>query len=102
MSERRQFMNDFNPDDYPLPDWADKRSDGEYMEVGAQLATKDGRYCGNAFVNKLRNHDELGQVADVITDAGNKTRMTLAELESAFYPPIYVMNVGEARRKFIS
>jgi hypothetical protein len=87
-------------DEYPLPEWAKKRSDGTYMELGAQLRTRDGRRFGNAYVDNLRDVPELGQVADVITDAGSCFAMIQAELEGGFYPPAYVMKLDNARRRF--
>lgn len=90
-------MDTWDAEDYPLPDWAAGRSDGNFMEPGAQLATRDGCRCGNAYVDGIERHETLGQLAVVITDMGNRFRMTVGELEEAFYPPVYVMNVHEAR-----
>lgn len=82
----------------PLPEWAVRRSKGNYMEVGAQLCTRDGRRLGNAYVRHVR-FSELQQmpVADIVTDSGNKATLNLSELKSAFYPPEYVMCVVQAR-----
>ncbi|WP_040579609.1 hypothetical protein [Methylobacter tundripaludum] len=91
-------MTTHNFNDYPLPEWAEKLSDGAYMEIGAQLATRDGRRCGNAYVDEIASHKTLGEVATVITDMGNRITMTESEMESAFYPPTYVMKIIEARR----
>lgn len=81
-----------------LPDWAERKSDGNYMEAGAQLATRDGRRCGNAYVDRVEAHDRLGHVAVVITDMGNTFHMTVRELEGAFHPPVYVMKLEDARK----
>lgn len=89
---------DFDPEDYPLPDWAIRRSDGNYMEAGAQLCTRDGRRLGNAFVECVETHERYGEIATVTTDMGNTFRYTLPELQSAFYPPSYVMDPIEARK----
>jgi hypothetical protein len=83
-------------DEY-LPPWAIKKSDGTYMEAGAQLATRDGRRMGNAYVDHLWGHAKLGQLAYVVTDIGNTFNATAKELEELFYPPTYVMDVAEAR-----
>jgi hypothetical protein len=96
---RLQSEEDWDDVDFPLPEWAERRSDGNYMEAGAQLATRDGRRCGNAYVDRIEAHSALGQVAVVITDMGNSFRMTLSELEGAFYPPAYVMRIDEARMR---
>ena len=82
-----------------LPDWAGKRSDGDYMEVGAQLSTRDGRRMGNAYVDSLEQHEALGQLALIVTDIGNTSRMTIGELQEVFYPPEYVMRIDEARAR---
>ena len=92
-------MNDWEDLDDLLPHWAYRRSDGTYMEIGAQLATRDGRRTGNAYVDDIVPHAELGQMAVVVTDMGNSFRMTLAELMEAFYPPQYVMHLDEARAR---
>ena len=79
-------MDDFNAEDYPLPGWAERRSDGNYMELGAQLATRDGRRFGNAYVDAIQQHNTLGQLAVVVTDIGNTFCMNwkhvLHELET--------------------
>ncbi|BFM16247.1 hypothetical protein R50073_24300 [Maricurvus nonylphenolicus] len=76
--------------DEPMPPWAVGLCES-YMEVGAQLCTRDGRRMGNAFVSSV----EAG-VATCITDMGNVFRFTESELESAFYPPEWKMDVSEA------
>ena len=92
-------MENWNAEDYPIPEWAEKRSNGEYMEIGAQLATRDGRRTGNAYVDDIEQHDALGQLAIVVTDMGNSFRMTIEELAEAFYPPAYVMRLVEVRER---
>lgn len=92
-------MNDLNIEG-PMPSWAERRSAGEYMDLGAQLPTRDGRLIGNAFVNGLRTIPERGLVADIVTDAGAKLSLTLDELSEYYHPPVYVMNISEAREKF--
>lgn len=84
---------------YPLPSWADKRSDGNYMEPGAQLCTRDGRRHGNAFVYDVIPHPVLGKIATIITDCGNAVRMTIYELKQAFYPPEFVLSPSVARMR---
>lgn len=92
-----------NTQDYPLPEWADRKSDGSYMVTGAQLATKDGRRCGNAFINHIswHPHPSMGPLAHVVTDAGSNMKMILSELKEQFYPPVYIMDLTEARKRFI-
>jgi len=91
--------DEWNVEDFPLPEWAARRSDGNYMEPGAQLATRDGRRLGNAYVDGVQQHDKQGWVAVVVTDIGNSFCMTIRELEQAFYPPAYVMRLDEARQR---
>lgn len=86
-------MADWDPNDFPLPEWAVRRSDGNFMEVGAQLATRDGRRLGNAYVDEIRGP----QLATVVTDMGSRLTLTLRELEELFHPPSYVMHLDEAR-----
>ena len=108
MPEQLEFEDGFDglPDnastpeyEEPLPEWAEKRSEGNYMEPGAQLATRDGRRTGNAYVDRLESHKELGMLAVVVTDMGNSFRMTQRELVYQYYPPEYVMIIDEARRR---
>lgn len=82
-----------------MPNWAVKESDGNYMEVGAQLATRDGRRIGNAYVNEIAPHDVFVRVAIIISDIGNVVTLTEREMEELFYPPAYIMDVEEARAK---
>jgi hypothetical protein len=93
----------FNSDDYPLPEWATKRSNGDYMVLGAQLCTRDGRRTGNAFVNSdpyRASWDDTVWLVDVVTDAGNELTLTENECWELFWPPSYIMSVDEARKKF--
>ncbi len=74
-----------------LPFWAEKLSDGNYMEVGAQLCTKDGRSFGNAKVIGLGiiPHVQI-PVAIIQTEAGNEVKLTEKELMQYFYEPKYI------------
>lgn len=94
-----ETQDNWSADDLPLPEWAERRSDGNYMEPGAQLATRDGRRHGNAYIDSIEPHDSLGQVALVVTDMGNSFLMTSRELEEEFYPPEYVMRKRCHKRK---
>lgn len=82
--------------DEPPPPWSMRQSSGEYLEVGAQLCTRDGRKSGNAVVISLAETADNGaRIATVRTDMGNTMRLYLSELKEMFYPPRYVMNVAE-------
>lgn len=82
----------------PLPEWAIRKSLGDYMEEGAQLRTRDGRRCGNAYIDSIEQHASLGQIAIVVTDMGSVMRMTFNEVADYFYRPEYIMDVVEARK----
>jgi hypothetical protein len=73
--------------DEPLPPWALRLSDGNYMEVGAQLATRNGRKIGNAVVSSIADN-----IATVTTDRGSIVRLYPSELAEMFYPPRYIMD----------
>lgn len=102
-----QTSYDVNPED-PLPHWAIRTSEGNYLEVGAQLRTKDGRCCGNAFVTELVPYSdglmeflgEEGFTAGIRTDAGSDMRLTRVEMEEHFHPPQFIVDVEEAKLKF--
>ena len=80
----------------PLPPWAIRASDGDYLEIGAQLCTKDGRRCGNAYVegSYLKGGWEY---VKVVTDMGTVIYLTLGELQEMFHPPVYLMAIEAAR-----
>jgi len=61
-----------------------------------QLCTRDGRVTGNAIVEEI---SEDKRFAKVITDAGNSFRLTETELEGMFHPPVWIMNVDEAKKR---
>lgn len=71
-------------EDLPLPEWAEKRSDGNYMEPGAQLATRDGRRIGNAYVDRIEQSEKGASIAVVVTDMGSTLHLNERELESEF------------------
>jgi len=74
-----------------IPSWAERTSDGTYMEEKAQLCTRDGRKIGNAVVVKTYYSEDIGrEVAVCVTDVGNTLIFTERELEALFYPPKYI------------
>ena len=75
----------------PLPIWASHRSNGNYLEIGSQLLTRDGRVIGNAKVIGFDLTSERPDLVEICTDVGNKTVLSEAELESLFYPPTLVL-----------
>jgi len=78
-----------------LPFWAERLSDGNYMEVGAQLCTKDGRRFGNAKVIGLGIILQIQTpIAIVKTESGNEMKLTEKELRRYFYKPQYIMKTS--------
>jgi hypothetical protein len=79
-----------NPEEL-LPHWAGALAHGQYMIPGASLPTRDGRRTGNACV--LAVGWSYGMwIAHCMTDAGNTMALTLSELRTLFYPPVYIMH----------
>ena len=75
-----------------LPFWAERLSDGNYMEVGAQLCTRDGRSFGNAKVIGLGIIPVVQiPIAIIRTEAGNEVKLTEKELSHYFYEPRYII-----------
>lgn len=90
-----------NPEDYPLPDWAIGKTNGDFV-LGAQLPTRDGRRMGNAHIIGILEAIHGGFfVYRCLTDAGSEIYLNGAELDECFYPPVYVSDVAEVTRKFM-
>ena len=70
-----------------LPRRAERENGDAYMTPGAQLATKDGRHIGNAFVEIVYVDPYMGAIARIVTDRGNTRTMTESELRRSFHPP---------------
>lgn len=78
--------------DWPLPEWAVRNATPKEWEIGAQLATKDGRVTGNAVI-VADAPLVLGKSAwYVVTDAGSVVVYTRAELTVQYYPPRWIMD----------
>lgn len=71
-----------------LPEWASRLSDGDYMVVGTQLCTRDGRIIGNARVTKLEQYG-----VEVVTDMGTAIVLDKEELIELFHKPEYIMKL---------
>lgn len=84
---------DFVPD--LLPPWAIGRTN-DPTHLGAQLRTRDGRRLGNAVTVAVPRDAHGLTVSEVLTDAGTTVLMTRTELESAFYPPEWFMDIARA------
>lgn len=85
-----------NNDPGDLPVWAERLSDGNYMEAGAQLCTSDGRVVGNAVVLsvELSKEPEPRPVAHVGTDAGHDMHLFESEMASLFHRPRLIVKTG--------
>jgi hypothetical protein len=92
---------DFDPNDYPLPEWAAKRWEGEY-ELATQLCTRDGRRMGNAFLYDIETKEFEGVpyvLYHILTDMGSLIRMTENELKEVFHEPTYVGRIDAVRSR---
>ncbi|MCK9615986.1 MAG: hypothetical protein M0R48_10950, partial [Candidatus Omnitrophica bacterium] len=76
-----------------LPPWAKGNADGDYTKVGALLPTRNGNFVGNAVLVSVLGGNNLSY--QIITDAGNKTTMTLDELKECFHPPMYIVDIND-------
>lgn len=85
-----------------MPEWAIRRSTGDYRDPGAILATRDGRHIGNAVVLdwiKEVHYKVCGVVtshAKVMTDIGTIIYLNEEEMEIRFFPPQYIADPVEA------
>lgn len=95
------MVEDFEYEDYPIPEWAVGVCKGDYV-LGAQLPTRDGRRCGNAHIIHIvpAPWDESVSVHTVLTDAGTTMKLTRNELEELFHSPMWISSVEEVIRKF--
>lgn len=71
-----------------LPAWATGIAAG--YDVGAQLATRDGRRAGNAVISAGPTTEGT---FEVVTDVGTHLRLSAAEIEELFHPPRWTMAV---------
>lgn len=76
----------------PIPHWAIGTTT-DYLAIGAQLCTRDGRRCGNAVTTAVVTRHGCN-VAVVVTDMGTKMHLTESELQELFYPPEWLMDVN--------
>jgi hypothetical protein len=86
-----------------LPPWAIGKTDG-VLVLGAQLPTRDGRRMGNSHIINISQDEyiniDFGMLYTILTDAGNEFKLFKIEMDSAFYPPQWVSDVSEIKRKF--
>jgi hypothetical protein len=78
---------------YPPP-WATGQV-ADYMEVGAELCTRDGRCIGNAVVVAIKTFSDNTLGARVRTDFGNEVVLIREELKNYFHPPQWRMDPAE-------
>jgi hypothetical protein len=72
-----------------LPFWAIGRT--TTWCVGAQLATRDGRRCGNAVITS-----RIDDLWEVTTDAGSVLRLLDEELTELFHPPLWLTSIPDS------
>lgn len=84
-----------------IPEWAVRKACG-VLEIGTQLPTKDGRRFGNGHIIDIE-HRSIGRhahVYTVLTDAGNRIKLTAVEIEQCFHEPQWIADIGEVIVKF--
>lgn len=69
-----------------IPEFAERKSTGNYLVPMTQLCTRDGRRTGNAVVVSV-----TGRTACVMTDMGNSMILTKGELKELFHAPEYIL-----------
>lgn len=86
-----------------LPEWAIATTSGDLVP-GAQLPTRDGRRCGNAHIIEVTTSKFVDNepLYIVMTDAGSIMRLNSVEVAELFYPPKWVSDVDEVKRRFSS
>jgi hypothetical protein len=96
-AEEVEQSGEFTPP--PWPYWATGLADPQqnYMQIGAQLATRDGRRCTNAVVADVDEFKSPYLLIKIITDVGNIFDLTLDEVEDRYYPPAYIMDLAKSR-----
>lgn len=85
----------------PIPEWAVRKAYG-ILNIGAQLPTRDGRRVGNAHIIDVmcKTAPQFHDAYTVLTDAGNRFVMTAEEIADAFWPPVWIADIGEVIVKF--
>lgn len=77
------------------PPYAIGEAHGDFFNVGALLATRDGRRLGNGIVVAIDEEPAVGQVVKILTDFGNRLTLTESEAQESFYNPLWITNVKE-------
>lgn len=86
-------------DDLPLPEWAERQVAPDwlaYLQLHAQLCTRDGRKMGNAVVVEVkilygRLLTPAGYRITVLTDMGREIVLNRNEVMELFYPPRFIV-----------
>jgi hypothetical protein len=88
-------------DDLLMPPWAIGRLRGQLI-LGAHLATRDGRRCGNAHIVLISpsRHVPGEENYKVLTDAGSEMTCTAEEIQELFYPTQWLSDLSEVLLKF--
>ena len=95
--------------DGPMPEYAVGLNLSGNAVVGSQLHTRDGRRVGNAYVVGIEYVDDPTDTSDVsigmpiflcVTDAGNRLKLTVEEVDSLFYISNLVADPLEVLKRF--
>ena len=95
--------------DGPMPEYAVGLNLSGNAVIGSQLHTRDGRRVGNAYVVDIEYVDDPTDTSDVsigmpiflcVTDAGNRLKLTVEEVDSLFYISTLVADPLEVLKRF--
>ena len=95
--------------DGPMPEYAVGLNLSGNAVVGSQLHTRDGRRVGNAYVVGIEYRDDPTDTSDVsigmpiflcVTDAGNRLKLTVEEIDFLFYISNLVADPLEVLKRF--
>jgi hypothetical protein len=64
------------------------------------MPTRDGRRCGNAHIIGIHRVTNSMKGYVLLTDAGNVLEFLEQEIHEYFYPPTWVADVDEIKRRF--
>ena len=95
--------------DGPMPEYAVGLNLSGNAVVGSQLHTRDGRRVGNAYVVGIEYMVDPTDTSDApigisiflcVTDAGNRLKLTVEEINSLFYISNLVVDPLEVLKRF--
>lgn len=105
MQQANDALLQYEVTHHHMPNWAVCANGRGEIKPGAQLQTRDGRRCGNAFVISLVDQSELpvSRREDTwlcLTDAGTSIKLTVNEINEMFWIGDYLANPDEVLKRF--